>query len=322
MNAEIIKRANQLVADGHIESAFDILHKASASGDTACTTELGFWYLRGTEVGRDLSQAKKYLRQAASRGDLEAAAIDIALSANGSWGAPDWTYALAKLQDLSSTCEWARQDLSLIRRMNIDENGYPKEQLEKTVLDAGLPVSRIQCFVSADECQHIANRAVRHLAPSTVVNPTTGLQIANPIRTSEGAVIGPAQEDLVIQAIHRRIASATRTDINQGEPFSVLRYNRTQEYRPHFDAIHRAENNRIKTVIIYLNDGYLGGRTWFPDIPLVVEPSAGDAIIFDGIDEHNIVKPASKHASEPITQGVKWVATRWIRSKPFDPWVN
>ena len=36
-----------------------------------------------------------------------------------------------------------------------------------------------------------------------------------------------------------------------------------QEYRPHFDAIGNADNQRVLTFLVYLNDDYEGGETDF-----------------------------------------------------------
>ncbi|MGN6500780.1 MAG: 2OG-Fe(II) oxygenase [Tsuneonella sp.] len=73
-------------------------------------------------------------------------------------------------------------------------------------------------------------------------------------------------------------------------------------------------------MLIYLNDGYSGGRTLFSEIPFTVEPVAGDAVVFDGLDASGALLRASRHAGEPVAQGVKWMATRWIRQRPFNPW--
>lgn len=313
-------QARQLAASGSVERGRDLLVTGANEGDASSAAELGYWYLRGEHIPRDMHAARQYFRRSSDLGNIDAAAVDIAMTANGSWGTPDWQSALLGLRKLATVAEWAREDLALLEAMSLDEDGYPRSPAERQVLESTLPVYRLPDFLGAEERQHIANRAAPHLTRATVLHPHSGQMIADPVRTSDAMVIGPAEEDLVLQAIYRRIAQATATDLLQGEPLSVLRYGRGQEYRPHFDAINDARNNRFRTVLIYLNDGYRGGRTLFPEVSLAIEPKAGDAVVFDSLDTAGALLRASRHAGEPVADGIKWMATRWIRLRPYDPW--
>lgn len=158
------------------------------------------------------------------------------------------------------------------------------------------------------------------MQPAVELDPNTGRRIAHPIRTSDGAVIGPTREDLVIQAINRRIALASGTRTAEGEPLAVLRYSPGQQYRPHLDTIAGATNQRVKTVLIYLNQGYAGGETVFPTLDLSIEPRGGDAVVFTNVRPDGRPDERTRHAGLPIRAGVKWLATRWIRREPVDPW--
>jgi prolyl 4-hydroxylase len=73
---------------------------------------------------------------------------------------------------------------------------------------------------------------------------------------------------------------------------------------------------------MYLNDGYVGGQTHFPELDISFEPKAGDALVFDGLNADGSVNKLSRHAGLPVLQGQKWVATRWIRQHRFDPWTS
>ncbi len=72
-------------------------------------------------------------------------------------------------------------------------------------------------------------------------------------------------------------------------------------------------------MIVYLNDGYRGGETIFPKLNIKVVPKAGDALLFDNVVDGK-VDQRSLHAGLPVEVGTKWIATRWIRRDPFDPW--
>jgi prolyl 4-hydroxylase len=160
------------------------------------------------------------------------------------------------------------------------------------------------------------------LGPSLVVDPMTGREIQNPVRSSFGMNFGPMQEDLVINAINRRIAAATGTRPATAEPLYILRYTPGQEFKPHFDALPGVRNQRMWTALCYLNDGYSGGDTEFPELGITVRGQAGDMLFFRNADAEGRGDPRTKHAGLPITAGVKWLASRWIRQRDFDPFTR
>ena len=124
----------------------------------------------------------------------------------------------------------------------------------------------------------------------------------------------------MIRAINRRIAAISDTDIRQGEALTSLRYTIGQQFRLHLDTLPGVRNQRVKTVLIYLNQGFGGGETAFPDHDLLVRPAIGDAIVFHNTHDDGTLDPRMRHAGLPVTRGIKWLATRWIRARPFDPW--
>jgi prolyl 4-hydroxylase len=158
------------------------------------------------------------------------------------------------------------------------------------------------------------------MLPSVVVDPATGKQLQNPVRTSDGTVLGPTQQDLVIHALNLRIALLTGTSEAQGEPMSVLRYAPGQQYKLHHDCLSGEVNQRERTFIAYLNSDYSGGATHFPATNLTCRGNIGDAIIFKNTLPDGSVDRRSQHAGLPVTSGEKWICTRWIRQNSFDPW--
>lgn len=146
------------------------------------------------------------------------------------------------------------------------------------------------------------------------------MEKADPIRTSYGATFLPHDEDLVVQAINRRIAIASRTSIGQAEALYVMRYVPGHEYKPHLDALNGLTNQRVWTAIAYLNDEYAGGATVFPQLSLSIRGGVGDVLIFSNVDSEGRPDSRMRHAGEPVTKGQKWIATRWIRSGPHNPY--
>jgi len=75
-------------------------------------------------------------------------------------------------------------------------------------------------------------------------------------------------------------------------------------------------------MLLYLSDEFEGGATSFPRYGVTVRPRAGDAVAFSNTLPDGSVDQRSLHAGEPVTRGVKWLATRWIRARPYDPWTG
>ena len=127
-------------------------------------------------------------------------------------------------------------------------------------------------------------------------------------------------EDLVVNRLNRRIAKISETLYSSGEPLHVLNYAPGEQYRPHFDALPGAANQRVFTAILYLNDEYKGGETEFPELDLQVRGRAGDMLLFANVDRQGRRDPRSFHAGLLVNAGEKWIATRWIRQRRYHPW--
>lgn len=308
------------LARGNREEAVVIIDRAIQQGDPDATFTAAIWRLIGDPLPRDLAGARDLLARARQKGHQDAALMEVALTANGTGGPANWAQALALLRHTASRDDVAARHLALIDAMALTADGAP----------AGLPLSdrlsatpRVELFRKAftpEECAHLAQTVGDIIAPSVVVDPATGRQVQHPIRTSDGAVVGPTRESLVVTAINRRIAAMTGIDIRQGEPLQVLRYAPGQQYRLHSDALPGTGNQRIATAIIYLNEGFRGGETDFPDLGIRIEPSGGDMLVFDNVLADGRPDPRMRHAGLPVTVGLKWIATRWIRARPYDPW--
>jgi len=138
------------------------------------------------------------------------------------------------------------------------------------------------------------------------------------VRKSDVAAFPLALETPAVRALNRRIAAASGTDVAQGEPLQIISYKPGQQYKPHVDTIAGADNQRILTMLVYLNDGFAGGETQFlPDGP-IVRGNKGDAILFRNVTADGRPDPASRHAGLAVTAGRKLIASRWIRARPID----
>lgn len=319
MNPSIAARAEQLRLSNRVGEAVALLQ--AASDDADALYQHGVWLLAGVGGVRDIGKARQRLRKAAMRGHIKAMHFEVALTANGSGGQRDWVSALAQLRQCALVDpSGAGGDLQLLDAMDLDRDGAPRSLPAPELLHADPMILRYRGLVGMAEAQAIIATVADIIRPSVVVDSVTGQSCEHPIRSSESAVIGPTRESLVVSAINKRLAAASKTVADQGEPLSILRYRGGQQYRLHHDCIAGARNQRTKTALVYLNDGYTGGETAFPDIGLRVRGGAGDVVIFDNCDEQGRPDLRMRHAGLPVTKGVKWLATRWIRMSSFDPW--
>lgn len=313
---------NALLQSRRIDEAVRLTTLAAEKGNSSALMQLAVWRLAGQPLKRDLPTARMLLRKATEIGHVDAALMEIALTANGSGGLPDWRRARQLLDIAAGQDPIAKQQLDIVRAMNLDAYGRPlKVPPHEQFQDA--PLIRIfPDFLTREECHHLARVSGPHLAPSVIVDPQTGAHRPHMVRTSDGMVVGPTSEDLVVRAINARIAAVSGTPIENGEPLAILRYSPGQEYKLHSDALPGTDGQRSHTMIVYLNEGFSGGATDFPVIGLQVQPKAGMALLFANLRADGSPDPLARHAGLPITQGAKWIATRWIRQRRYDPWTG
>jgi prolyl 4-hydroxylase len=315
-----IQTAEALLAEGQLAAAAGVLEKASTQGEVDAIFLLATWSLVGAALPRDLTKARALLRRASDIGHVDAALMEIALTANGSGALASWENALEQLQVAAKVDPLAEEHLTLLKAMDLASNGEPMTRHQGVLIGTKPDVTLFRSFLSPAECAQLATVARDLLEPAQIVDPVTGVHRLDPVRTSLGAVIGPTRENLVIAAINRRMAAISDSAWDQGESLSILCYQPGQQYRPHHDGLPGVANQRIKTLIVYLNEGYEGGETQFLASGLRVEGRAGDAILFSNVDADGSIDPLSRHAGLPVTNGNKWIATRWIRQHRHGPW--
>ena len=274
--------------------------------------------LRGIGGRRDLAAARDLFRRAAEAGSFRAAVIHANFVAAGVGAPPQWQQGLFLLRNLAAIDRRAQVQLQLIGAMKLDVAGNPvSPPVGERICDKP-EIIRFDSFFTADECRYLTVLAGPMLEPSVVVDAATGRQSPDPVRTSDGIGFPWPLEDPLIHALNRRIASASGTEVTQGEPLQVLRYKPGDQYRTHLDAIPGFANQRILTMIVWLTDSYEGGETRFPTPGLSLKGKAGDAILFRNAGPDGRRDPDAAHAGMPVTAGQKWIASRWIRAHPFE----
>ncbi|HEX5354789.1 MAG TPA: 2OG-Fe(II) oxygenase [Aquabacterium sp.] len=180
-------------------------------------------------------------------------------------------------------------------------------------------------FLSAQECEELKAQAQPRMTRSQTVVNATGDSEVNEVRTSQGMFFERGESELC-RRIEARIAALVNWPVENGEGIQVLRYAPGAEYKPHFDyfdpnqpgtaPILKRGGQRVGTVVMYLNTPDSGGATTFPDAGVDVHAVAGQAVFF----AYGLPHPSTKtlHGGAPVQQGEKWVATKWLRERPFE----
>lgn len=294
-----------------------LVEAAAGSGDAEATFMLANWRLFGLYGARDIEAAHTLLTRAAEAGHVEAAKLRAYLTGNGTGCPSDPDKAYRLLADVAARDAHAAFQLEVLRTMPPNSR---VAGLSATYLSRDPLVYSVEGVLSESECGYLKARAGPALRPSSVIDPRTGGRIPHPVRTSLGMDFGPTEEDLIVQAINRRLAFLTETDVQSGEPLHVLCYSPGQEYKPHMDGLPGAANQRICTVLIYLNDDFTGGETVFPKLDVRFRGCTGDVLVFRNVTADGKPDPRTLHAGQPVISGTKWLATRWIRHGPYSPW--
>lgn len=182
-------------------------------------------------------------------------------------------------------------------------------------------------ILSAQECEQLMAYAQPRLERAKVVSEDGAEGDVDERRTASEAAIALGETEL-IQRIDQRIAQLTGIPVEHGEGLQVMRYLPGQEYQPHFDffnsqtsggAARIRRGQRVSTLVMYLNDVDAGGETIFPEASLEICPQQGNAVYFAYMDDNGNLDRKSLHGGLPVHAGEKWIATKWLRDRPFVP---
>ena len=163
------------------------------------------------------------------------------------------------------------------------------------------------------ECQALIDCASSRLERSKLAKKEV-----SQIRTSSGMFFDENENPLITE-IEKRISSLMHLPVEHAEGLQVLHYEPGQEFKAHFDYFGQnhpsSNNNRISTLVTYLNDVEEGGATTFPNLGIVNIPTKGSAVYFEYFYNDQETNELTLHSGEPVIRGEKWVATQWMRKK-------
>lgn len=313
-----LARAFALAAEGRGGEAVRIIQALAGKGDPEALFTLADMHWRGELVAEDLPHGRALFGQAAETGHPLAARAFTNLLATGIAGTRDWPAAMARLRDEARVDARRAAMLALIEAMVLTPTGFAATPPRGQAIAERPEIIVFRNLFTAEECDFLLALAEPSYEAATVVS-ASGADVRDAVRTSDGATIHWLIEDPATHALNRRLAAASGTLYEQGEPLLILRYRPGQQYRRHFDAIPGAANQRFKTALVYLNADYEGGETEFGRIGLMFRGQKGDAIVFRNTIEDSRADPLAEHAGMPVIGGTKYLASRWIRERRHLP---
>lgn len=280
-----------------VPAALGWLVRAAESGDARAIAQLG---LLAKVSGADPAAADQALALAASAGFAPAGQPGGAPAA----GAPDY-------RRLASA---------------VDADLFGPIPPSETVCEAP-HIRTIADLLPAWACDYVVALAGPGLSRAMVVDERGGESVRQ-ARTNTVVNFGLIDSDVVLELINTRLANAAGLPPERAEGLGVLHYAPGEEYAPHVDYIPdtaanapqlAARGQRVRTLLVYLNEGFEGGATEFPRLDRAFRPPRGSALIFDSVTPQGQVDPLTLHRGAPPTRGEKWVISKWFRTKPLRP---
>lgn len=176
-------------------------------------------------------------------------------------------------------------------------------------------------FLSTEECAHLIAMIDRVARPSA----TFDVVVHEQYRTSYSGDVDP--DDSFVRMIERRLSDLLGIDLAWSETIQGQRYTPGQEFKEHcdwFDAdapywpgeVERG-GQRSWTAMVYLNDVEEGGTTEFVKIGVRVPPQQGALLLWNNALPDGSPNPATLHAATKVVRGVKYVITKWFRTREW-----
>lgn len=177
----------------------------------------------------------------------------------------------------------------------------------------------IKSFLTADECDAIMEMSLNKLAPSGLAGSN---EFDNTIRQSDTTFIRKAD----LHDVYERTRRVTGSSIDAAEDLQVVRYKPNGFYKPHYDACCYGScssdndsgkrlltnSQRTKTLLVYLNDDFEGGKTIFPNLGEEYKLNKGDALLFSNLNWFGYCTPLAMHGGDTVQSGEKWICNIWL----------
>lgn len=200
------------------------------------------------------------------------------------------------------------------RKLDADPRAYRFETDRAEIWAVGDMFDETEC-----------DRLIRLIDTTTVPSEVLAHGDAEAWRTSSSGNVD--RNDPFIQMIEARIDSLLGLPYEYGETMQGQRYEAGQQFKYHLDLFwtkadywkdeSRRGGQRTITAMAFLNDVEEGGATEFTQLGLAVKPRRGALLIWNNNLPNGMPNEDTMHAGTPVVKGVKYVLTKWYRSRKW-----
>ena len=338
-----VSLARTLDSQGRHSEAVDWLARAGQAGDLEALTLLGLRLITGENAPLLPASGVGLLGDAAQAGGADAAAHLAVLIGGGIHARQSWDGALDCLQRSAELgCGSSGRQLQILAgaeagdgpdswrrlRQAVDLDPWLRPAASEVLSDSP-PVRSVRGLIPAQACAWVIEQSEARLAPAELYDPVTGKPVpGTETRLNRIANFSLTDTCLLNILIQARMSTAVGIPFHMMEPFAVLHYAVGEEYGEHVDYLDPAipayaremqrSGQRVATCLIYLNEGYEGGQTEFPQLGVSFKGGRGDALIFFSADPATgRPDPRAVHAGRTPTSGQKWLLSQFFRNRPM-----
>lgn len=176
-------------------------------------------------------------------------------------------------------------------------------------------------FFTPEECARMIGMIDEVARPSQLHD----VAYASKFRTSYSGNFDPW--DPFVISISRRIDDLLGIAPRCGETIQGQRYLPGQEFKPHCDWFfpdqpywpleEKRGGQRSWTAMAFLNAVEDGGHTQFTRLGMMIEPKPGALLVWNNANPDGSPNEETLHAGTPVAKGVKYVLTKWYRTRQF-----
>jgi prolyl 4-hydroxylase len=177
-------------------------------------------------------------------------------------------------------------------------------------------------FINQEECQTLIDLIDKTATPSSVANPKDE-QMLSDYRTSQTSDLSylryPKLFNLDYKITELMGLNPLLSEVMQGQKYAIGQY-----YKKHCDFFdpwskeHKVYcewmGQRTWTFMLYLNDVYNGGETYFKHLKLKIKPKQGMAVIWNNLYRNGLPNGKTLHEALPPESNPKYIITKWFRS--------
>lgn len=184
-------------------------------------------------------------------------------------------------------------------------------------------MEEIHNYLTPEECQELIKMIDANHSRSSVVVGGTDRTDVTEHRTSSTSNLD--MNTALMSNIKNKISKTLGLELEKGESIQGQLYEPGQYFKPHndffsgpaYDMHCKASGNRTHTLMIYLNEDFKGGGTYFPTLNKTIEPETGKALWWYNMKDGQI-QDQYLHEGVTVEEGKKYIITSWWREKSWD----